>query len=92
MVQNENQIAFQKRLAKIEARVNADETISAKFKRKQKGGSANGRRRGTMVMAVILLLGVAALPVLHQKFPDQFAMPSIAALLEKGDDAASEDS
>lgn len=92
MVQSENQKAFQERLAKIEARKNADETMSAKFKRGQKDGAQSQKRRGNMVMATILLLGVAALPVLNQKFPEQFAMPSIAALLEQNDEAEPADS
>jgi len=62
MVQNENQKAFQERLAKIEARQNADETMSAKFKRGQKNGAQSQKRRGKMMMTIVLLLGIAALP------------------------------
>lgn len=88
MVQNENQRAFAERLAKIEARENAAESISDKFKNQRKKGSAKQRRRGPMLFVVLLLIGIAALPILQQQFPDLITLPSLASLLDQSQDAS----
>ena len=84
---SENQAAFQARIARLEAKY-AEEPLA----KKKEGKGATGKviRRGSSLLVTFLILLIAAFPLVMQKFPEKFALPTLMALAEGADENGDE--